>query len=93
MLGSAATSTSIALILMAIGCLMIIPKIGKAIESALEGRFFDYGQAISEPIKTGGSMLGQAIEGQGRDAITKQVKWGGKLKALGDVIQTISRSH
>ena len=49
---------------MAIGALMIIPKVAKAIESALAGRPFDYEQAISEPIsKTTGTVTSLARGG------------------------------
>ncbi|MDP3994379.1 MAG: hypothetical protein Q8P91_00925 [bacterium] len=89
MLANPETATSIALILIAIGILLIIPKISKAIESALAERPFDLEQAISQPIKQGAGTLGSYIEGFGHDMALKPR--AGLVKSLGKIIQTLGR--
>lgn len=86
MLANPETATSIALILMAVGALLIIPKVAKAIESALAGRPFDYGQAIGEPIKQTVSTAGSLTEG-----ISHGTRFQEQGKTIGQILQAIGR--
>ncbi len=89
MLGNPETATSIAFILVALGIILMIPKVAKAIESAFAGRPFDYGSAISEPIKQGGQVVGSIVEGVGHEM--QKIPDAGTVKALGKIIRTVVR--
>lgn len=88
MLGSAASASSIAFILMAISAIMLIPKVGKAIESALAGTPFDYDRAISEPIKSTAGTAGYFLESKYKDATGKPAAWA---RSIGRAVQAIAK--
>lgn len=86
MLGEAASATSIAFILMSVSCILIIPKVQKAIESALKGREFDMESAIAQPIKTTVGTAGGIVEGA-----THGTPAQGTGKIIGSILQGLAR--
>lgn len=88
MLANAQTASSIAFIFMALGALIIIPKIGKAVEFALAGRPFDYESAIGQNVKTPVVSIGSFVESVGHKM---KGSVGGVIEGIGKVIQTIAQ--
>lgn len=89
MLHNSASATSIAFILMALGCIMIIPKVQKAIESALAGRPFDMETAIGESVKRPISIVGGVTESVGKSL--GPTPPGAVVSGLGSLIQQAAR--
>lgn len=85
MLHNAESATAIAFILMALGCIMIIPKVSKAIESAFKGREFDMESAVEQPIKQVVGAAGTGVEAFGK------AKESGSIASIGAIIQSLSR--
>lgn len=85
MLNNGASATSIAFILMGISCILLIPKVQKAIESALAGREFDYEAAISQPVKQTVSAAGGIVESVGK------AKSSATISGIGAAIQALVR--
>ena len=89
MLNNAMSATSIAFILMALGCIMIIPKVQKAIESALASRPFDMETAIGESVKRPISIVGGVTESVGKSL--GPTPPGAIVSGLGSLIQRAAR--
>jgi len=92
MLNNAMSATSIAFILMALGCIMIIPKVQKAIESALASRPFDMESAISESVKQPIRLAAGAVELGGNIADPTGVAGASKItKSIGTILSTLAK--
>lgn len=91
MLHNEASATSIAFILMSVSCILIIPKVQKAIESALKGREFDMESAIGAPIKQTVSTVGYATEGFGKSLPDTAQPLKSTVSTIGSIIQALGR--
>lgn len=89
MLGGAASSTGIAFLLMSVGLIMMIPKIGESIESFMAGKGIA-GTAIGEAMGPLGG-LAKTAGGMATGAGTEQLA-GGASKALNQYIVNLSRN-
>jgi hypothetical protein len=78
MLGNAASSSGIAFILMSLTCIMIIPKIDKAISSFMAGKPFEFESGIGQTAKSVGFMAAGAMQEGTLPKFIGNIKFGDK---------------